>query len=85
VITGRAEKPVVLSVVDGEAHLIDASGLWGKDVYETTDLLKAAGKGIKVLAIGPAGENLVRFAAVGNDKGHFVGRTASGPSWGRSA
>jgi len=61
VITGRAEKPVVLSVVDGEAHLIDASGLWGKDVYETTDLLKAADKGVKVLAIGPAGRSLKRF------------------------
>jgi aldehyde:ferredoxin oxidoreductase len=78
VITGRAAKPVVLSIVDGDAHLTDASGLWGKDVYETTDLLKTADKGVKVLAIGPAGENLVRFAAIGNDKGHFVGRTGLG-------
>jgi len=78
VITGRAEKPVVLSIAEGEAKLIDASGLWGKDVYETTDLLKAADKRVKVLAIGPAGENLVRFAAIGNDKGHFVGRTGLG-------
>ena len=78
VITGRAEKPVVLSIAEGEAKLIDTSGLWGKDVYETTDLLKAADKRVKVLAIGPAGENLVRFAAIGNDKGHFVGRTGLG-------
>jgi aldehyde:ferredoxin oxidoreductase len=78
VITGRAEKPVTLSIVDGEATLIDASGLWGKDVYETTDILKEADKGIKVLVIGPAGEKLVRFAAIGNDKGHFVGRTGLG-------
>jgi len=78
VITGRAEKPVVLSIVKGEAKLTDASGLWGKDVYETTDLLKEADKGAKTLVIGPAGENLVRFAAIGNDKGHFVGRTGLG-------
>ena len=78
VITGRAEKPVVLSIVEGEAKLIDASGLWGKDVYETADLLKEADKGAKTLVIGPAGENLVRFAAIGNDKGHFVGRTGLG-------
>jgi aldehyde:ferredoxin oxidoreductase len=78
VITGRAEKPVALSIAEGEAKLIDASGLWGKDVYETTDILKVPDKGIKVLAIGPAGENLVRFAAIGNDKGHFVGRTGLG-------
>jgi aldehyde:ferredoxin oxidoreductase len=78
VITGRAEKPVVLSIVEGEANLTDASGLWGKDVYETADLLKEADKGAKTLVIGPAGENLVRFAAIGNDKGHFVGRTGLG-------
>ncbi len=78
VITGRAEKPVVLSIVEGEAKLTDASGLWGRDIYETTDLLKEADKGAKTLVIGPAGENLVRFAAIGNDKGHFVGRTGLG-------
>ena len=78
VITGRAENPVVLSITGGEARLIDAAGLWGKDVYETTDILKAPDAGVKVLAIGPAGENLVRFAAIGNDKGHFVGRTGLG-------
>ncbi|MEW6335089.1 MAG: aldehyde ferredoxin oxidoreductase family protein [Thermodesulfobacteriota bacterium] len=78
VITGRAAGPVVLSVVDRTARLDDASGLWGKDVYDTTDLLKAGEPGAKVLAIGPAGESLVRFAAIGNDKGHFVGRTGLG-------
>jgi aldehyde:ferredoxin oxidoreductase len=78
VITGRAAVPVVLTIVEGEARLSDASDLWGKDVYETTDLLKADEPGVKVLAIGQAGENLVRFAAIGNDKGHFVGRTGLG-------
>jgi aldehyde:ferredoxin oxidoreductase len=62
VITGRAEKPVVLSIVEGEAKLTDASGLWGKDVYETADLLKETDKRAQTLVIGPAGENLVRFA-----------------------
>ncbi|PIV07356.1 MAG: aldehyde ferredoxin oxidoreductase [Syntrophobacterales bacterium CG03_land_8_20_14_0_80_58_14] len=78
VITGRAEKPVVLSIVEGEAKLTEASGLWGKDVYETADLLQEADKRAQTLVIGPAGENLVRFAAIGNDKGHFVGRTGLG-------
>jgi len=78
IITGRAVGPVVLVIVEGEARLSDASDLWGKDVYESTDLLKAGEPGVKVLAIGPAGENLVRFAAIGNDKGHFVGRTGLG-------
>jgi aldehyde:ferredoxin oxidoreductase len=78
VITGRAAGPLRLSIVEGEARLFDAAGLWGKDLYETTDLLKQGDRGLKVLAIGPAGENLVRFAAIGNDKGHFVGRTGLG-------
>ena len=78
VITGRAAGPVWLSIVEGEARLFDAAGLWGKDLYETTDLLKKGEPGLKVLAIGPAGENLVRFAAIGNDKGHFIGRTGLG-------
>jgi aldehyde:ferredoxin oxidoreductase len=78
VITGRAAGPMVLSIVEGEARLSDASDLWGRDLYETTDLLKAGEPGVKVLAIGQAGEHLVRFAAIGNDKGHFVGRTGLG-------
>ncbi|MBU2227358.1 MAG: aldehyde ferredoxin oxidoreductase family protein [Proteobacteria bacterium] len=78
VITGRSASPVCLSIVDGEARLSDASGLWGKDVYETTNLLREADKGAKALVIGPAGENLVRFAAIGNDKAHYVGRTGLG-------
>ncbi len=78
VITGCAEKPVVLSILEGEAKLTDASDLWGKDVYETADLLKETDKRAQTLVIGPAGENLVRFAAIGNDKGHFVGRTGLG-------
>lgn len=77
-ITGCSKGPALLSVENGQAHLSDASALWGKDIYETTDLLKAADKRVKVLAIGPAGENLVRFAAIGNDKAHFVGRTGLG-------
>jgi aldehyde:ferredoxin oxidoreductase len=78
VITGRAAKPVWLSVVEGKALLFDAAGLWGRDLYETTDLLKKGDPGLKVLAVGPAGENGVRYAAIGNDKGHYVGRTGLG-------
>jgi aldehyde:ferredoxin oxidoreductase len=78
VIDGVAEKPMSLFIVEGEARLRDAADLWGRDTYEATDLLKKGDPGLKVLAIGPAGENLVRFAAIANDKGHFVGRTGLG-------
>ncbi|MFH0789021.1 MAG: aldehyde ferredoxin oxidoreductase family protein [Pseudomonadota bacterium] len=78
IITGKSPYPVTLSIVNNQAQLSSAANLWGKNIYETTDLLKAAGKNIKVLAIGPAGENLVKFASIGNDKAHFIGRTGLG-------
>jgi len=78
VIEGRSEKPVVLSIIDSKIALSDASSLWGKDIYEATDELKAADRSIKALVIGPAGENLARIAAIGNDKGHFSGRAGLG-------
>lgn len=78
IFTGRSEKPVYLSIVDGAAELKDASDLWGKDIYESTDALKQAEPGAKVIAIGQAGENLVRYASIGNDKAHFIGRTGMG-------
>jgi aldehyde:ferredoxin oxidoreductase len=78
IITGQSPSPVILSVINGEAKISPAGDLWGKDIYEVTDICKAEDKGIKVLAIGPAGENLVKFAAIGNDKAHFIGRTGLG-------
>jgi aldehyde:ferredoxin oxidoreductase len=78
VITGKSPHPVTLTITDNHAQLDSAADLWGRDVYEATDLLKAPDKNIKVLVIGPAGENLVAFSAVGNDKGHFIGRTGLG-------
>ncbi|MRR08472.1 MAG: aldehyde ferredoxin oxidoreductase, partial [Deltaproteobacteria bacterium] len=59
VIEGKAGPPVSLSITDGKAELIDAAHLWGKDIYETTDLLKTPDKNLKILTIGQAGENLV--------------------------
>ncbi len=63
IVHGKSEKLVYLLVQDGTAELRDASALWGKDSAEVRELLKGElGKSAKVLAIGPAGENLVTFA-----------------------
>jgi aldehyde:ferredoxin oxidoreductase len=78
VFEGKSPSPVTLSVVDGKVELQDASSLWGRDVYESTDLLREKDAKLKVLTIGQAGENLVKIAAIGNDKGHFSGRTGLG-------
>ena len=63
VVTGRASRPVYLFIEDGRAELRDASGLWGKNGYRTGELLEQAhGEKTRFIAIGLAGENLVRTA-----------------------
>jgi aldehyde:ferredoxin oxidoreductase len=77
--TGIAPKPVYLLIDNGKAELRDASGLWGKDCYETDDLLKAEfGKETEIACIGPAGEKLSLIAAIINDKGRAAGRSGLG-------
>ncbi|MBU1671879.1 MAG: aldehyde ferredoxin oxidoreductase family protein [Actinobacteria bacterium] len=83
IFTGRSDKPVYLWINGDDVELRDAADLWGRDTYETTDILwkqltEEAGKKPKVAAIGPAGEIGVRFAAVVHDKHHVGGRTGMG-------
>ena len=79
IVEGCAEKPVYLHVYDGEAELRDASHLWGKDVWETETLLrKELGQDIHTAIIGPAGENLVRIAAIMVDRNNAVSRSGLG-------
>src|SRR4030042_421925 len=62
-ITGKAEKPVYLYIHDSSVEIKDASSLWGLSSFDTMDRVKAeVGKGVCVIAIGPAAENLVVFA-----------------------
>ena len=68
IITGRSESPVYLSVIEGVARIEDASALWGKDSYETSDVLQTThGKKAVVACIGQGGENLVKYASIMND------------------
>jgi aldehyde:ferredoxin oxidoreductase len=80
IVTGRAEKPVWLSIVEGQAALRDARDLWGCDSYETQERVREAmgEPKARVACIGPAGENLVPMAAVMNDHGRAAGRTGMG-------
>ena len=66
VFEGRSPKPVYLWVHNGEAEIRDASNVWGKGTRETETILRSEiGDGrVQVASIGPAGENLVRYAAV---------------------
>jgi aldehyde:ferredoxin oxidoreductase len=78
VISGRAPEPVYLMVTDAGARLEPARGLWGKSTRDTVHAIQAAeGAAADVMAIGPAGERLVRFAAMGTywkNREGFAGR-----------
>jgi aldehyde:ferredoxin oxidoreductase len=78
-ITGRAPSPVYLWIDKGRAMLRPANHLWGKTVPETTDrLLAETDPKAKVACIGPAGEKLVLFAAILNDRYRAAGRSGVG-------
>lgn len=66
VITGRALSPTYLTIDDDQVKFGDASFLWGLDVRETDRLLKKklGDEEWKIGSIGPAGENMVKFASV---------------------
>ena len=80
VFTGASEKPVYLYLTEEGAELRDASHLWGKDTFDTEKLLKKEleDKKVKVISIGPAGENLVKYASVVNDQGSLAARGGMG-------
>lgn len=65
IFMGAAEGPVAVLVEDGEVRFHDVEEWWGQTVGETVDAAEARwGEGVEVAAIGPAGENRVRFASV---------------------
>ncbi|MHA1823466.1 MAG: aldehyde ferredoxin oxidoreductase family protein [Promethearchaeota archaeon] len=79
IIKGKSKRPVYLWINDGVVEIKDASDLWGKGTQETDEELKdLLGKNIKVATIGPAGENLVKYACIINDKHHAAGRCGMG-------
>jgi aldehyde:ferredoxin oxidoreductase len=79
IVQGQAKKWSYLYVHDNTAEIRSAEDLVGKDTWETEDAIK---KGLKrqssVYAIGPAGENLVRFACIVGDHGHVVAHSGLG-------
>ena len=77
--TGISDKPVYLFIDNGKAELKDAAHLWGKDSFETEDILKKElGKDVEVACIGPAGEKVALIAAVMNNKGRAAARSGLG-------
>ncbi len=80
VVTGAAASPVYLWIKDDAVELRDASHLWGLEVMDTEETLKAeVGERLaRVCEIGPAGENRVRIAGIVNDFKDIAGRGGLG-------
>jgi aldehyde:ferredoxin oxidoreductase len=75
-----SKEPVWLEISEQKVVFHDAKDLWGKDTYLTEDevLHRTNKKGAGALVIGPAGENLVRYAVIENDYWRSLGRTGVG-------
>lgn len=80
VIYGQSDHPVYLWLHHGEAELRDARELWGLGAWDTETTIREEldDDRIEVACIGPAGENLVRYAAIMNMRNRACGRTGMG-------
>jgi aldehyde:ferredoxin oxidoreductase len=79
IVEGKSEKPCYLLIENESVKIVDASELWGKNTFETQDILeKRHGRNSGILIIGPAGENLIRFSTVMSQKGRAGGRPGMG-------
>ena len=79
VFTGAAKAPAVVRIENGRAEFLDAGTLWGEPVIYTTETLERRfGDGAHVAAIGPAGENRVRFASIVTDRTYQAARMGMG-------
>lgn len=83
VVSGASEYPVAIEISDTSCAIIDATDLWGLDTYETTAAIEkratdSGGKKPSSIVIGPAGENLVRYANIMNGDSNYAGRGGLG-------
>ncbi|MCL5035957.1 MAG: aldehyde ferredoxin oxidoreductase family protein [Chloroflexi bacterium] len=86
IVTGESDEPVFLSVSPAGCEILPAGDLWGKDTFETSEILtERIGKKAQVACIGPAGENLVRYASImiGGDDARALGRCGMGAVMGK--
>ena len=80
IFKGKAAKPTYAYIHDGKLELLDAKEVWGKGVHDTIKFFKDkyGEKDLTVIAIGPAGEHLVKFACWINENDRASGRGGTG-------
>ncbi len=80
-ITGSSNKPVYIYIDNKSVEIKDASHLWGLSTFETIRTIgKDLGRDVAIATIGPAGENLVKYASILHGPGRIAvaGRTGMG-------
>ncbi len=84
ILKGRASDPVFLYICDGNIEIRDAQTMWGSGFFDAREMIlqELGDDEVKMIAAGPAGENLVRFANVASDRRHAAGRTGMGAVFG---
>src|SRR4030067_510642 len=84
VITGKSQKPIYLLIKNGKVEIRDARKLSSLDTVETQKMIRQelGDEKVQVACIGPAGENLVRYAAIRTGMKNAAGRTGMGGGMG---
>ena len=89
IFEGKSPEPVYVTVLNDRVEILPATKLWGKESYETEKMIREDMKArynldnwalnsMGIANIGPAGENLVRFACIMSDGGRAAGRSGLG-------
>ena len=80
IVTGKAAKPSYLWINDGKVEIRSAEKIWGMETGPAQEMIREEidEKRARIALIGPAGENLVRYACVVNELKHVNGRTGMG-------
>ena len=79
IFEGKSAHPCYLQIYNDRVELVGALHLWGKPTQDTEDAILAEFHGdAKVACIGPAGESMVHFACIVNDKHRAAGRSGVG-------
>ena len=80
ILRGRAPAPVYLWIDADTIEIRNAKSLWGLDTWETQDHLKKnfSSDNLKIMTIGPGGENGTLFGCILTDRDHVAGRTGMG-------
>jgi len=78
IVQGKSDEPVYLYIHDDSVEFKDASHIWGKDVYETQQIIKDELGPVEVMCIGPGGEKAVAFGSIHTSWGSAAGRCGFG-------